>query len=97
MENIHAFASEKGNHVFVNLINADMAKEQEIFLEFSDGGKLRPESVRTIFAENAQDYNSAEEPDKIRSRQGTLPEEKDGGFLYRAKPASVSVLTFTAV
>lgn len=93
-ENIYVFASEKGNHVFVNLINADMTKEQEIFLEFADGKKLCPESVQTIWAEKASDYNSAQEPDKIRCRQGVMPAGREGGFLYSAKPASVNVLSF---
>lgn len=96
-KNIYVFASGKEKRIFVNIVNADMKNAQEIFLEFPDCKKLCPESVWELCAGNVSDYNSAEEPDKIRCRQGVMPVRREGGFQYSAKPASVSVLAFSAM
>lgn len=89
---LFVFASEKADGIYVNLINANMEKDQEIRLSFPE--EVRYESGRILESEAPHDCNSKEEPDKIREKKGQVPLEQEGEFIIHLPKASVQVIHF---
>lgn len=92
-EGVHFFASQKGDIISINLVNTAYEEEKEIVLQFSEDVEYT--NGQTLTAEQPQDYNTFEEPDKIRAVPAEEP-EKIGAGKYRItlKNASVNVMQF---
>ena len=86
------FASEKEEGIFVNLINADMEKDQEIVIAFSD--EVQYVSGQILESEDPHDCNTKEEPDKIREKTGKAPSRRENDFAVRLPKASIQVMHF---
>lgn len=89
---LYIFASEKDGMVFVNLINADMTEEQEVQIAFSE--ELQYQSGKVLASSDPHDFNTKEEPDKIRAKAIAKLTREDKDYVIRMEPASIQVLCF---
>ena len=92
-EDIYLFASGKDQEIYINIINADCKNAKTVELSFDK--EIEAVSVQTLKSSCMTDYNSVEEPDKIRKKDGKIPVKTDGKYVFCADAASVNVLTFS--
>ena len=92
-EDIYLFASGKDQEIYVNIINADCKNAKTVELSFDKEAEAA--NVQTLKSSCMTDYNSVEEPDKIRKTHGKIPVKTDGKYVFCADAASVNVLTFS--
>lgn len=93
-KNVHAFASIKDGKIYVNLINTNMTEGTDVQLLFSDQRKYR--SGQVLESMDPHEFNTKENPDKVRAKEAENPQEKDGEFIVHINAASVQVLCFEA-
>lgn len=91
-EKLYVFASEKEEYVYVNLVNADMTREQEVRVVFSE--EIHYQSGKVLESGNPHDCNTKEAPDKIRAKDAEAPIQEGGEFIVNMNPASIQVLCF---
>ncbi len=88
----YVFASEKEDKIFVNLVNANMRKTQEITLEFSQ--PVTYVSGEILHGDDPHAHNTSQQPDCVRKKASEAPEKEGEAYRISLPEASVSVLIF---
>lgn len=91
-DKIYTFASQKEDKIYVNLVNIDMKESKTIELQLPENAVAA--SVQTLASDDVTAYNTAANPDKIRVKEGKLPQKTTDGYSCKIPAASVNVLTF---
>lgn len=92
---LHVFASRRDDQIYVNVVHAGCGEAKRVELCFDD----EVEAVRTETLKSGciTDFNSAQEPDKIRKKEGELPEKAGDRYVFWVEAASVNVLSFRVI
>ena len=85
-------SKDKAGEIHITLVNIDAAKSQDISLDFR-GGKLSAVSGRVLSSAKVQDYNSFQQPEKIKPQPFNGAKLTGSGLQATIPPFSVVVLT----
>lgn len=91
---IHALASQKDGIISVNAVNTSYGAAETMELMLPDGCSFL--GGETLSSERPQDFNSWEQPDRIRAREAVAPAFDGSGWEAELPPASVNVFRFRA-
>ncbi len=89
---VFTFASKKAGVISVNLVNTHMKLAKEMELDFETEVLFLKAEVLTGDSPDA--YNSFEQPDRIRTKEGESPERNGAVYKLTVPAASVSLYQF---
>lgn len=91
-EAVHVLASIKDEIISINLVNTSYDENKNVSIHLPE--EFTYLAGQSLHSEKPQDYNSFENPDKIRAKECERPILKAGSFEFHLKPASVNVVQF---
>ena len=91
-EAVHVLASIKDEIISINLVNTSYDENKNVSIHLPE--EFTYLAGQSLYSEKPQDYNSFENPDKIRAKECEKPILKAGSFEFHLKPASVNVVQF---
>lgn len=94
-DGIYTFISRKGDMVNVNLVNTDFSMEKEVCLVFQKD--LQFIRAVTLSGDSPNAYNSFDNPDRVRAKEGREPIKGKAGFRILLPEASVNVYQFEVI